>query len=95
VKLQSGKKKQGITGYFTFNDPGSKVSFTSGSITTLNVVGNHAHMAGTGGAGKRKISFVLDVTDNGYPGINDFFSIQLGTGYSASGNVVSGDISIN
>jgi hypothetical protein len=57
--------------------------------------GNQAHIAGTGKAGKKNVSFTVDVTDNGYPGTNDFFSIHLSNGYSASGTVVSGDISIN
>ena len=95
VKFTAGNKKPVITGYLTYNDPGSHVSFSSATITTLTITGNHAHIAGTGGAGKKKISFVVDVTDNGFPGTNDFFSIQLGNGYSASGNVVSGDIFIN
>jgi len=84
-----------IAGYFTYNDPSSKVSFTATSITTLTINGNSAHIAGTAGAGKKKVSFVVDVIDNGYPGTKDFFSIQLGNGYSASGTVVSGDIFIN
>ena len=95
VKLAAGKKKPVITGYVTYNDPGSHVSFSSTAITTLVITGNHAHIAGTGGAGKKTISFVVDVIDNGFPGTNDSFSIQLGNGYSASGTVVSGDIFIN
>jgi len=95
VKLQSGKKKPVITGYVLFSDPGSKLSFNGTNITTLSIVGNHAHIAGTTGAGKKKTSFIVDVIDNGFPGTNDFFSIQIGNGYSASGTVVSGDIFIN
>jgi hypothetical protein len=64
-------------------------------VTTLTFNGNQAHIAGTGRVGNKKVSFTVDVTDNGYPGINDIFSIHLSNGYSASGNVVSGDISIN
>jgi len=96
VKLESTKKRQQvITGYVIYNDPGSHVSINSSAITTLNIVGNHAHIAGTTGAGKKKTSFTVDVVDNGYPGTNDTFSIQLGNGYSASGTVVSGDVFIN
>jgi hypothetical protein len=35
------------------------------------------------------------VADNGVPGTNDFFSIQLSTGYSASGILTSGHIQIH
>jgi hypothetical protein len=89
------KKKTVITGYFTYNDPGSGVSFSPTKITTLTFNGNQAHIAGTGSVGKNKVTFTVDVVDNGYPGTNDFFSIHLSNGYSASGTVVSGDISIN
>jgi hypothetical protein len=39
--------------------------------------------------------FTADVIDNGYPGNNDLFSIHLSNGYSASGNVVTGDLSVH
>jgi hypothetical protein len=41
-----------------------------------------------------KVSFAVGVTDNGAPGTNDFFSIQLSNGYSAS-RPLNGDISIH
>lgn len=31
-----------------------------------------------------KVSFAVSVTDNGEPGTNDFFSIQLSNGYSGA-----------
>jgi hypothetical protein len=95
VRLVKSKKKTTISGYFTYNDPGSGVSFSPTKITTLTFNGNQAHIAGSGNAGKKKVTFTVDVTDNGYPGTNDLLSIHLSNGYSASGNVVSGDISIN
>jgi len=48
-----------------------------------------------GGHGKKTMSFTVDATDNGYPGTHDLYSIHLGNGYSNSGTVDSGDISIN
>lgn len=33
--------------------------------------------------------------DNGYPGNNDFFAIQLSNGYLASGNLTTGDLSVH
>jgi hypothetical protein len=42
-----------------------------------------------------KVSFTVGVTDNGEPGTNDFFSIRLSNGYSASRYPLNGDISIH
>jgi len=44
---------------------------------------------------RTKVPFTVDLSDNGYPGTLDFFSIHLSNGYSASGYVTSGDISIH
>jgi hypothetical protein len=63
--------------------------------TSLRFNGNQAHFTGTGKIGKTKVSFTVDVTDNGEPGTNDFFSIQFSNGYSASGYPLNGDISIH
>jgi hypothetical protein len=42
-----------------------------------------------------KVGFAVGVTDNREPGTNDFFSIQLSNGYSASRYPLNGDISIH
>ena len=42
--------------------------------------------------GKTKVTFTVDVTDNGEPGNDDVFSINLSYGYSSGGNLLSGDI---
>jgi hypothetical protein len=54
--------------------------------------GHHGHFTGTVKKRKHnKLTFTVDVTDNG-PGNTDTFLIELSTGYSASGNLTSGDI---
>jgi len=68
--------------------------FQSTKLTSLTGSGNEAHITGTGRIGKTRVNFTVDVTDNGSPGTNDFFSIQLSNGYSASGQLLSGDIQI-
>ena len=79
-----------------YNDPATPMSFHSGKITSLTFSGNQAHLTGTGKANGKKVSFSIDVTDNGDPGTpNDTFSIQLSNGYSASGNLTSGNITIH
>jgi hypothetical protein len=92
-KLQSGKKT-GITGSLSYSDSASGIFFASTRVTTLTFNGNSAHIAGTGRNNRQNVSFTVDVTDNGSPGNNDFFSIHLSNGYSASGNLVSGDLSV-
>ena len=82
-------------GALTYSDPGSGVSFSASKVTTLIFNGNQAHIAGTGRDGRHKVSFTVDVTDNGFPGTDDFLSIHLSDGYTASGNVVSGDIAFH
>ena len=63
-------------------------------VTSLTFSGNTAHITGTAKIGKKKINFTIDVVDNGDPGTNDFFSIQLSNGYSASGYLTSGGLTI-
>jgi hypothetical protein len=95
-RFQTTKKKTKLIGSVVYEDPGVPLSFRSTKVTVLTFNGNQAHLAGTGKIGKKKVSFTCDVTDNGDPGTNnDFFSIQFSNGYSASGYLTSGNISIH
>jgi len=97
VKFQQVGKRTTLTGSFSYSDPASNVSINSSSVSSLTFNGNQAHFTGPRTAGRRApaISFTVDVTDNGTPGTNDIFSIHLSNGYSASGNLDSGDIQIH
>jgi len=95
VALQKFKKKTKIIGNVMFDDPATPLSFHSTKVTTLTFNGNQAHIAGRGKANGANVSFTVDAIDNGYPGTNDYFSIHLSNGYSASGNPVTGDITIH
>jgi hypothetical protein len=77
------------------DDSASPFSFQSKKVTSLSFNGNQAHITGTRKIGKTKVSLTVDVTDNGEPGTNDFFSIQFSNGYSASGYPLNGGISIH
>lgn len=94
VKFQKSKKATKLIGSFSYSDPGSSVSISANKISSLSFNGNQAHFTGTAKLGKKSVSFTVDVTDNGTPGTLDFFSIHLSTGYSASGNLTSGDLEI-
>ena len=86
-----------MVGNVMFDDPATPLSFHSTKMVMLTFNGNQAHIAGRGKANGANVSFTVDVTDNGYPGplVFDFFSIHLSNGYSASGNLTSGDITIH
>ena len=95
VRLQkSGHQKTKVVGSFRYDDPATPLSFNSSKFTSLTFNGNQAHFTGTGRIGKSRVSFTVDVTANGTPGTLDTFSIQFSTGYSASGNLTSGDLTI-
>jgi hypothetical protein len=84
-----------LIGSFNYDDPMTPISFHSTKVTSLTFTGNQAHIAGSGKSGQTNLNFTLDVTDNGSPGTNDFFSLHLSNGYSASGNLTGGDIFIH
>jgi hypothetical protein len=92
AKAKKGKAK--VTGSFSYNDPAFPLAL-SAEITKATITGNQSSFSGTAkGTGKhaKKISFTVNVTDNG---TNDTFSISASNGYSASGNLTGGDILIH
>ena len=94
--LHVDKGKKGKTqGNFTYSDPAAPLSFSAAKLSSLVITGNHAQFSGKAKLGKKsKITFTVDVTDNGDPGTLDTFSISVSTGYSAGGNLNSGNIQI-
>jgi hypothetical protein len=79
----------------SYSDSASGIFFASTRVTILTINGNSAHIVGTGKNNRKNVNFTVDVTDNGSPGNNDFFSIQLSNGYCASGNLTTGDLSVH
>jgi hypothetical protein len=94
VKFEKVKKKTKLVGSFSYSDPAAPLSFSSMRVTSLTFNGNQAHITGSGKIGRTRVTFTLDVTDNGDPGTNDFFSVHFSNGYSASGYLTSGNIQI-
>jgi hypothetical protein len=89
-------KKGRIVGSFSYSDPAAGLNLNANKLTSFFISANHAQFSGTAKMGKHhKVSFTVNVTDNGSPGTNDTFSISVSNGYSATGNVSSGDISIH
>ena len=94
MKQQQSKKKSKIAGSFNYDDPTNGISLHGGKISSLSFSnGNQAHFAGSS-KNKPRLSFTVDVTDNG-SGTADTFSIQVSNGYSASGNLLDGNITVN
>ena len=73
-----------------YNDPGAHIHFDNPVVTSLNFNGNVVTMGGTVNVRKSKVTFVATVT-SGNPGS---LSLNLGNGYSASGYLTSGSVSI-
>ena len=88
---------QYLEGIFAYLDKRSHVSLTTGKIETVTINGNQGAFSGTARIGgprnKQIVNFTVTVTVN--TGTTpDTFSLVLSNGYSASGNVKSGSITI-
>lgn len=85
----------GTLGRFSFCDPAAGVCATNAGIRSLSINGNSADFSGSARLDDgTRVTFSVSVTDNGLPGTSDTISISLSNGYSASGNLTSGDIQI-
>ena len=92
MKVKGGKVK----GNFSYSDSAVQLSFSATKFSSLTFSGRTAQFSGTGKVGKKqKFNFTVYATDNGDPGTNDTFSINLSNGYSAGGNLTSGNIAIH
>jgi hypothetical protein len=87
-----------LEGEFAYSDRKSHVVFATGKINAVTISGNTASFSGVariGGKHKQKVTFTVNVTANQNRAIDDTFSITLSNGYSASGNLTRGFISID
>lgn len=89
VKGAFNSRNQIVADMF-YNDPGAKVHFDNPVVTSLNFNGNVVTLGGTANVHNHKTTFTATIT-SGSPGS---LSLSLGDGYSASGNLTSGGISI-
>jgi hypothetical protein len=95
LSVRHGRKGKTV-GSFSYSDPARPLSFTAGRLTSLSINGNHARFTGSARLGKHhKMTFTVDVTDFGDPGTLDTLSIAASDGYSANGNLVSGNLRIH
>lgn len=89
VKGAYNSRNQIVANLF-YNDPGAKLHFDNAVVTSLSFNGNEVTLGGTAKVNNRNVTFTATVT-SGTPGS---FSLSLGNGYSASGNLTSGGIAV-
>lgn len=88
---QAAYNSQGqIVADMFYNDPGARIHFDNPVVTSLIFNGNQVILGGTVRVQNRNVTFTATLT-SGNPGA---LSVSLGNGYSASGNLTSGAISI-
>ena len=95
VQAVKSRNRTKNLGNFTYDDPTAALSFSTLKISSLSFNGNQAQFTTTVKIGRQRLSLTVAVTDNSQAGIPDTFSIQVSNGYSATGSLQSGDITIN
>jgi hypothetical protein len=96
--VAGGIKNGALWGHLTYIDHGPDGPKVKGTgVTGYTVTGptmrrieGTAEVNGQGG-----FTYVVEVADNGEPGRNDTFSINLSNGYSASGSLRGGNIQLH
>jgi hypothetical protein len=85
------------TGTLTYSDPDANVTFGRLKLSRLIISGNTATITGKtmldNGGGN--VSFSVTAIDSSTDGSSDSFSITLSNGYSESGTLTSGNITIH
>jgi hypothetical protein len=94
--VSGGIKNDKFWGQLSYNDHvGMKIKSTS--VTSYIVIDAFTRqidgLAKVNGIGS--VAYKVIVTDNGEPGINDTFSIELSSGYNAAGTLIGGNIQLH
>lgn len=96
--VSGGLKHNDFRGNLSFQDHGRNgIKVKSTSITGYTVIDQVTRrIEGTANInGKGIFTFICIVSDNGEPGINDFFSLELSNGYHVSGILNGGNIQLH
>jgi len=85
------------SGNLTYQDHGLQDrNVKSTTVTSVSVSGNCAQILGTATVnGSGSFGFQVQVCDNGEPGTNDTFAINMSDGYVAAGTLRGGNIQIH
>jgi len=95
--VAGGIKNGGLWGHLTYIDHGPGGPKVKGTGVTAYTVVNATtrHIEGTADINGRSGFYQVDVSDNGEPGRNDTFNLQLSDGYHASGSLAGGNIQLH
>lgn len=95
--VAGGIRGKGLWGHLNYIDHGNGMHVKGTSITGYTVL-NATTRRITGTAeinGQSGHTFVVVVSDNGEPGVNDTFTINLSNGYAAAGTLRGGNIQLH
>jgi hypothetical protein len=95
--VASGVKQGAVWGHLTYQDYGLRLKLQSASITTYLATGPTARVIeGTASTNLYgTLRFRVTATDNGEPGRNDTFQIELDNGYFTQGTLLSGRVELH
>jgi len=95
--VSGGIKSNKFWGQLSYNDHTNGVKVKSSSVTAYIVIDEVTRqiegIANINGSGA--FTYKVIVVDNGEPGRNDSFSIELSNGYNASGTLHGGNIQLH
>lgn len=87
-----------LSGHLNYQDKDQDIHLVSTKILTFVETGpNEITFSGTGTVGRNPVSFEVTVRDNGEPGRNDFFRIEITGSHMSSraGNLSQGNIQVH
>jgi hypothetical protein len=95
--VAGGIKKSGDWGHLTYIDHGTGMKVKSTSVTTYTVGATANSRVITGAAEINGVTgtYRVEVADNGEPGRDDTFNIELSNGYRAVGLLSGGNIQLH
>jgi hypothetical protein len=85
------------SGNLTFKDHATGLALKATSFTLLYIDGKHATIIGEATVnGQPNLAFILEVSDQGEPGTDDTFKLQIPAldGYSAGGVITGGNLQV-
>jgi hypothetical protein len=95
--VAGGVKNNGLWGHLEYQDHGTGLKVHGTGVTAYAVTGpTMRHIEGTAEVnGQPGFTYQVDVADNGEPGRQDTFAINLSSGYTAADSLPGGNIQLH
>jgi len=94
--VAGGIKNGAFWGHLTYIDHGNGLKVKGTGVTEYTKLDDVTRrIKGTADINGSPGTYQVDVADNGEPGRNDTFSLELSNGYKASGNLAGGNIQLH